>query len=126
MAQCTHLDHVHITQLPESVDGCQECLATGGKWLHLRICLECGNVGCCDDSPNRHATAHANETSHPIIRSLEPGEEWSWCYLDQVAMLIQGVEGNTRIPPSPLLSSAGWRPGGGGQRLDLPRGLGHE
>ncbi len=104
MAQCTHLDHVHITQLPESVDGCQECLATGGKWLHLRICLECGNVGCCDDSPNRHATAHANETSHPIIRSLEPGEEWSWCYLDQVAMLIQGVEGNTRIPPSPLLS----------------------
>ena len=104
MAQCTHLDHVHLTQLPESVDGCQECLATGGKWLHLRICLECGNVGCCDDSPNRHATAHANETSHPIIRSLEPSEEWSWCYIDQVAMLIQGVEGHTRIPPSPLLS----------------------
>ena len=104
MAQCTHLDHVHLTQLPESVDGCQECLATGGKWLHLRICLECGHVGCCDDSPNRHATAHANETSHPIIRSLEPSEEWSWCYIDQVAMLIQGVEGNTRIPPSPLLS----------------------
>jgi uncharacterized UBP type Zn finger protein len=104
MAQCTHLDHVHVTQLPESVDGCQECLATGGKWLHLRICLECGHVGCCDDSPNRHATAHANETSHPIIRSLEPSEEWSWCYIDQLAMLIQGVEGNTRIPPSPLLS----------------------
>jgi uncharacterized UBP type Zn finger protein len=104
MAQCTHLDHVHLTQLPESVDGCQECLATGGKWLHLRICLECGHVGCCDDSPNRHATAHANETSHPIIRSLEPSEEWSWCYIDQVAMLIQGVEGHTRIPPSPLLS----------------------
>ena len=104
MAQCTHLDHVHVTQLPESVDGCHECLATGGKWLHLRICLECGHVGCCDDSPHRHATAHANETSHPIIRSLEPGEEWSWCYLDQVAMLIQGVEGETRIPPSPLLS----------------------
>ena len=104
MAQCTHLDHVHVTQLPESVDGCQECLATGGKWLHLRICLECGHVGCCDDSPNRHATAHANEESHPIIRSLEPGEEWSWCYVDQVAMLIEGVEGSTRIPPSPLLS----------------------
>ena len=104
MAQCTHLDHVHVTELPESVDGCQECLATGGKWLHLRICLECGHVGCCDDSPNRHATAHAHETTHPIIRSLEPGEEWSWCYLDQTAMLIQGVEGHTRIPPSPLLS----------------------
>ena len=104
MAQCTHLDHVHVTHLPESVDGCQECLATGGKWLHLRICLECGHVGCCDDSPNRHATAHANGDSHPIIRSLEPGEEWSWCYVDQVAMLIQGVEGSTRIPPSPLLT----------------------
>ena len=104
MAQCTHLDQVHVTQLPESVDGCQECLASGGKWLHLRICLGCGHVGCCDDSPNRHATAHANETSHAIIRSLEPGEEWSWCYLDQVAMLIEGVQGKTRIPPSPLLS----------------------
>lgn len=104
MAQCTHLDHVHVTELPESVDGCQECLATGGKWLHLRICLECGHVGCCDDSPNKHATAHANDTSHPIIRSIEPGEEWSWCYLDQVAMLIEGIGGTTRIPPSPLLS----------------------
>lgn len=104
MAQCTHLDHVHVTELPESVDGCQECLATGGKWLHLRICLECGHVGCCDDSPNKHATAHANDTSHPIIRSIEPGEEWSWCYLDQVAMLIEGIDGTTRIPPSPLLS----------------------
>jgi hypothetical protein len=104
MAQCTHLDHVHVTHLPESVDGCQDCLATGGKWLHLRICLECGHVGCCDDSPNRHATAHATGDSHPIIRSLEPGEEWSWCYVDQVAMLIQGVEGSPRIPPSPLLT----------------------
>jgi hypothetical protein len=103
MAQCTHLDHVHVTQLPEAVDGCEDCLATGGKWLHLRICLECGHVGCCDDSPSRHATAHAQEHSHPIIRSLEPGEEWSWCYVDEVGMLIEGVEGNTRIPPSPLM-----------------------
>ena len=102
MAQCTHLDHVHVTQLPESVDGCQECLATGGKWLHLRICLECGHVGCCDDSPNRHATAHNDATSHPLIRSLEPGEEWSWCYVDEVALLIEEVAGETRIPPSPL------------------------
>jgi Zn-finger in ubiquitin-hydrolases and other protein len=103
MAQCTHLDHVHVTELPESVDGCEDCLATGGKWLHLRICLECGHVGCCDDSPNHHATAHALGRSHPIIRSLEPGEEWSWCYVDEVGMLIEGVRGDTRIPPSPLL-----------------------
>ena len=72
MPQCTHLDHVHVTQLPESVDGCPGCLATGGKWLHLRICLECGHVGCCDDSPNRHATAHATEglaSDHPLVLS---------------------------------------------------------
>ncbi len=104
MPQCKHLDHVHVTVLPEAVDGCEDCLATGGKWLHLRICLECGHVGCCDDSPNRHATAHAHAHEHPIIRSLQPGEEWSWCYIDEVGMLIEGVNGQTRIPPSPLLS----------------------
>jgi uncharacterized UBP type Zn finger protein len=102
MATCTHLDHVLVTELPEEVDGCEECLAMGSPWLHLRICLECGHVGCCDDSPNRHATAHAGGTSHPIIRSLEPGEEWSWCYVDEVIMRIEGVTGETRIPPSPL------------------------
>jgi uncharacterized UBP type Zn finger protein len=99
---CTHLDQVLITQLPEESDGCEDCLATGGKWLHLRICLECGKVGCCDDSPNRHATAHAGESGHPIIRSLEPGEAWSWCYIDEVMMNIPEVRGETRIPPSPL------------------------
>src|SRR5207244_1423363 len=82
MTTCTHLDHVQITNLPDSVQGCQECLATGDPWLHLRICLECGNVGCCDDSPNRHASKHAQRSGHPIIRSLEPGEEWSWCFPD--------------------------------------------
>ena len=70
---CTHLDQVELRELPASVDGCEECLRDGGKWLHLRICLTCGHVGCCDDSPNRHATAHHHATSHPIIRSLEPG-----------------------------------------------------
>jgi uncharacterized UBP type Zn finger protein len=104
MPACTHLDHVHVTQLPAAVDGCVECLATGGVWLHLRICLECGHVGCCDDSPNRHATAHAHNSGHPIIRSLEPGEEWSWCYIDQVALTIPSVHGSTRIPPSPMLT----------------------
>lgn len=103
MAICTHLDSVEVTQLPESVDGCEECLALGDGWLHLRICLTCGKVGCCDDSPNRHATAHHSESAHPLIRSLEPGEPWSWCFEDEVAFLILDVTGETRIPPSPLL-----------------------
>jgi hypothetical protein len=103
MATCTHLDHVLITELPESVEGCEDCLATGGKWLHLRICLECGHVGCCDDSPNRHASAHAAADEHPIIRSIEPGEDWSWCFPDELLMRIAAVRGETRIPPSPLL-----------------------
>ena len=103
MPTCTHLDHVLITELPEEVAGCEECLASGGRWVHLRICLECGHVGCCDDSPNRHATAHEQSSGHPIIRSLEPGEVWSWCYVDEVAMVIPEVQGETRIPPSPML-----------------------
>jgi uncharacterized UBP type Zn finger protein len=102
MADCTHLDQVLITELPESVPGCEDCLAIGGEWLHLRICLQCGHVGCCDDSPNRHATAHNRSSGHPIIRSLEPGEIWSWCFVDEVLMRIPEVHGQTRIPPSPL------------------------
>jgi uncharacterized UBP type Zn finger protein len=102
MASCTHLDQILITQLPEAVEGCEDCLTTGGLWLHLRLCLACGHVGCCDDSPNRHATAHAESSGHPIIRSLEPGEEWSWCFPDELAMLVPEVQGETRIPPSPL------------------------
>ena len=102
MALCSHLDQVTVTELPEAVDGCEDCLATGDKWFHLRICLECGHVACCDDSPNRHATAHAREAGHPIIRSLEPGETWSWCYVDEVGMVLPDVKGSTRIPPSPL------------------------
>jgi Zn-finger in ubiquitin-hydrolases and other protein len=65
---CTHLDHVVLTQLPEAVDGCAECLEMGSPWCHLRICLECGHVGCCDGSPQRHATGHARHAGHPIIR----------------------------------------------------------
>jgi len=102
MPDCDHLDHVTITELPEAVDGCAECLATGDPWFHLRSCLECGQVGCCDSSPNRHATAHAEATQHPLIRSIQPGEDWSWCYVDQVAMVIPEVQGAPRIPPSPL------------------------
>lgn len=102
MASCTHLDQVAVIELPESVDGCEECLVTGDPWLHLRICLECGKVGCCDSSPNRHASRHAREAGHPLIRSLEPGEDWSFCFLDDVGMVIPQIRGQTRIPSSPL------------------------
>jgi uncharacterized UBP type Zn finger protein len=102
MASCTHLDSVKITRLPDAVDGCEDCLSTGGRWVHLRICLQCGHVGCCDSSPNRHASGHARSSGHPIIRSLEPGEDWSWCFVDDLAMRIPAVEGETHIPPSPL------------------------
>jgi len=104
MAQeCTHLDHVNVTQLPDAVDGCEDCVRSGSGWVHLRICLECGHVGCCDSSPNRHASAHAEASGHPIVRSLEPGEVWSWCYPDGLVLRIDAVQGHTRIPPSPLL-----------------------
>jgi uncharacterized UBP type Zn finger protein len=103
-ASCTHLDTIEVTELPDSVAGCEECLRDGGVWMHLRICLECGHVGCCDDSPGRHATAHARAAGHPLIRSLEPGETWSWCYEDEVMMVISEIKGETRIPPSPMLS----------------------
>jgi hypothetical protein len=101
---CTHVDQVTVYELPEQVAGCADCLASGGEWLHLRICLECGHVGCCDDSPNRHARAHAQGSEHAIIRSLEPGEEWCWCFVDEVAMVIADVRGETVIPPSPIAS----------------------
>jgi uncharacterized UBP type Zn finger protein len=101
--RCSHLDQIEVTELPESVAGCEDCLRTGGKWLHLRICVTCGHVGCCDDSPNRHATAHAHESTHPIIRSLEPGEEWCWCYQDELAFITDAIHGQTHIPRSPLL-----------------------
>ena len=105
MASCSHLNQVRVFELPASVDGCEDCLAIGSKWLHLRICLECGRVGCCDDSPNKHARAHAQSEGHPIVRSLEPGEEWSWCFVDQVGFVLPEVRGETRIPPSPLASA---------------------
>jgi uncharacterized UBP type Zn finger protein len=80
---CTHLDQIEAVR--PSGDGCEECLRTGGTWVHLRLCMSCGHVGCCDSSPNKHATAHGRESGHPIIRSAERGEEWSWCYVDEVA-----------------------------------------
>jgi uncharacterized UBP type Zn finger protein len=101
MPACAHLAQVHDVT-PRTPEGCEECLLTGGRWVHLRLCLTCGHVGCCDSSPNRHASAHAREEGHPIMRSLQPGEEWSWCFEDEIGMIIQDITGTTRIPPSPL------------------------
>jgi CPA2 family monovalent cation:H+ antiporter-2 len=78
---CSHLDQ--IRPVVPSARGCEECLASGDTWVHLRLCLSCGHVGCCDSSPNKHATAHFTELNHPLIKSLEPGEDWGWCYQDQ-------------------------------------------
>lgn len=81
---CAHLGQIEVTELPPRPLACEECTKIGGRWVHLRMCETCGKIGCCDNSPNRHATAHFHETSHPIIRSAEPGEDWSWCYVDEL------------------------------------------
>jgi hypothetical protein len=84
VSDCSHLDQ--IKDVSPSADGCEECLAIGGWWVHLRLCLTCGRVGCCDSSPNRHASRHARTAGHPIVRSLEPGEGWTWCFVDEVIL----------------------------------------
>ena len=76
---CEHLTDVTVPS-PNTPDGCEECLASGSRWVHLRLCLECGHVGCCDSSPNKHASAHARSTEHPAIKSFQPGEEWGYCF----------------------------------------------
>jgi uncharacterized UBP type Zn finger protein len=88
MPTCDHIDEVQVLELPEPIAGCEECLATGGHWVHLRMCQNCGHIGCCDSSPGRHATAHYRATGHPIVRSAEPGEDWSWCYVDEVSFRL--------------------------------------
>lgn len=79
---CSHLDQ--IQSVTPSASGCEDCLKTGEAWVHLRLCMTCGHVGCCDSSTNKHATRHSHATGHPIIRSFEPGEDWRWCFVDQV------------------------------------------
>ena len=81
---CTHLDQIH--NVKPNTNGCEECLKTGDRWVHLRLCMTCGHVGCCDQSKGKHATKHFHATNHPIIRSLERGESWMWCYVDEVVM----------------------------------------
>jgi len=85
--ECTHLDQ--IQEVAPSADGCEDCLKTGDTWVHLRLCLICGHVGCCDSSKNKHATKHFHSTGHPLIQSHEPGEDWVWCYIDEVAMELR-------------------------------------
>jgi hypothetical protein len=80
---CRHVDLIRPV-VPRTPDGCEECLAIGSRWVHLRLCMSCGQVSCCDSSPNRHASRHAAEVGHPIVRSFEPGEDWMWCYVDRV------------------------------------------
>ena len=81
---CTHLDM--IRPVTPSADGCEDCLKIGARWVHLRLCLTCGHVGCCDSSPNRHASKHAAEHAHPLVQSFQPGEDWIWCYVDEVEL----------------------------------------
>jgi uncharacterized UBP type Zn finger protein len=82
MAACQHL--VQIKAVTPSGDGCEDCLRIGDSWVHLRLCMTCGHVGCCDSSKNKHATAHFKLSGHPIMKSFEPGEDWGWCYVDEV------------------------------------------
>jgi len=86
-AACSHLDQIQI-EPPAQVEGCEECLASGDRWVHLRLCLTCGHVGCCDSSPNRHASKHHASSGHPIIRSAQPDEDWCWCFDDELAFRI--------------------------------------
>ena len=82
-ANCTHLDQIRDVE-PRTPEGCEECLKIGSSWVHLRLCLSCGHVGCCDASPNKHASKHFRAVQHPIVASFAPGEDWRWCYEDGI------------------------------------------
>jgi uncharacterized UBP type Zn finger protein len=94
---CSHIETAGNP--PPRTSGCEECLDTGDTWVHLRLCRTCGHVGCCDSSRNRHATKHFHAADHPVMRSLEPGETWSWCYVDEVM--------TKRSPPIPSADAGG-------------------
>lgn len=90
MKACTHLKQIRITDT--EIRACEDCVKIGDTWVHLRMCLICGHVGCCDESKNQHATRHFKATTHPLIRSLEPGESWAWCYVDEVELVPEAEE----------------------------------
>lgn len=85
--KCNHINGVEPVPA-RTPDGCEECLKTGSPWVHLRLCLVCGHVGCCDSSPNKHATAHFHATGHPVMASFQPGERWGWCYVDKTEVTL--------------------------------------
>ena len=89
-ATCAHLGE--IRDVTPSANGCEECLQMGDQWVHLRLCMVCGHVGCCDSSKNKHATRHFHSTGHPIIQSFEPGEDWFWCYVDRLPFVLAPSE----------------------------------
>ena len=89
-APCAHLDEARDDAEPGS-EGCVDCLAIGGRWVHLRMCMTCGHVGCCDSSPHRHATAHFRSAGHPLVQSYEPGEAWWYCYVDDLVFRVAGA-----------------------------------
>ena len=91
---CSHLNQIAVTSTDKHV--CEDCVKTGDTWVHLRMCLECGHVGCCDSSKNKHATKHFHSTKHPLMRSVEPGEAWVWCYVD--ALMPGEFQGHTFVP----------------------------
>lgn len=94
MPSCQHIEPIKIVTSPVHV--CQDCVKTGDTWVHLRLCLECGHVGCCDSSKNKHATRHFRETGHPLMRSIERGEQWVWCYVDEA--VIGEIEHGRLLP----------------------------
>src|SRR5262249_53292910 len=96
--RCSHVDGVR--RVTPSARGCEECLETGSPWVHLRLCRTCGHVGCCDDSPNRHATKHFHTTQHPIIEGYDPPEGWGWCYVDET-FLDLGENTTPQLGPIP-------------------------
>ncbi len=84
MKICTHIQQAEENVQPNTPEGCEECLQVGDDWVHLRLCLTCGHVGCCDNSKNKHATKHFHTTKHPVIKSFEPAENWKWCYIEEI------------------------------------------
>ena len=84
MNDCSHMDQVK--RVTPHTKGCEECMKTHDRWVHLRLCMTCGKVGCCDSSKNKHATKHFHSTKHPIVKSFEPGEDWAYCYIDDVML----------------------------------------
>jgi hypothetical protein len=117
---CTHRSLIHDVA-PRTLTGCEECLRTGDRWVHLRLCLTCGHVGCCDTSPNRHAEAHFHETQHPIVQSYLSDERWCWCYVDGVMLAPPPPAAGIDAPASPSASIGAPEPGGAAARR--PGGL---